>query len=38
MLGFDANNKKIFLRKPKFPKDLSISNVVIKNICLTTYP
>jgi hypothetical protein len=30
VLGFYANNKKLFLRNPKFPKDLSVSNAVTK--------
>jgi hypothetical protein len=30
--------KKLFLRNPKLPKDLSISNAVMVNISSMTYP
>jgi hypothetical protein len=37
VLGFYANNKKLFLCNPEFPKDLSISNAVIeKDVWLHT--
>jgi hypothetical protein len=38
ILGFDANNKKIFLRNPELTKDLSIGNAAAVNWCSTTYP
>jgi hypothetical protein len=38
LLGFDANNKNVFLHNPKLPKDLSTSNVVTVNSSSETYP
>jgi hypothetical protein len=38
LLGFDANNKKIILRNPELPKDLSNSNAVMVNRSSETYP
>jgi hypothetical protein len=38
LLGFDANNKNLFLHNPKFPKDLSTSNVVTVNRSSEMYP
>jgi hypothetical protein len=38
LLGFDANNKILFLRNHELPKDLSISNAVIVNRSSETYP
>jgi hypothetical protein len=38
VLGFDANNKNLFLHNPEFPKELSTSNVVMVNRSLETYP
>jgi hypothetical protein len=38
LLGFDTNNKNLFLRYPVLPTDLSTSDVVTVNRSSKTYP
>jgi hypothetical protein len=38
MLGFDANNKKLFLCNPELPKDLSSSNAITEKWMFGSIP